>query len=259
MDIQNDFLGKKIIFVNPHDIVKNQLIDTLTEKEFEVYTLLEYTKVPEIHAKYPDSIFFLNIDTVQTESEWQHFIKNLSQNCSGIQFGILSFKISDKDQIQYYLLDLGVNCGFIQLKQGVTAATEMMLKVLQVNEVKGRRKYIRYQCLEDDRCTLNMTIDSASTDGQIQDISSVGMSCTIIGLPGEIVKNQLIRNIQLRLRGVLVNTDAIHMGTRVVQGNQTIYVFLFNVQTLDKMKTKIRSFICNSLQRNFNREFGLKS
>jgi len=258
MDINTEFLGKKIIFVNPHDIVKNELINTLTEKEFEVYILLEYTKIPEIHAKYPDSIFFLNIDTVQTESEWQHFIKNLSTNCPGIQFGILSFKISDREQIQYYLLDLGVNCGFIQLKQGAAAATEMMLKVLMVNEVKGRRKYIRYQCQEDDRCTINLSVDDASLDGDVQDISSIGMSCTINNFHGDLVKNQLFRNTQLRLRGVLVNTDVILMGSRAVAGNQTIFVFLFHSQVLDKMKTKIRSFICSSLQRNFSREFALK-
>jgi len=250
--------GKKIIFVNPPDIVKNELIDTLTDKEFEVYVLLDYKKVPEIHDKYPDSLFFLNIDTAQTEQEWQLYIKDLSLICPGIQFGILSFKISDKDQIQYYLLDLGVQCGFIQLKQGVAAATEMMLKVLIVNEAKGRRKYIRYQCQEDDRCTLNFPVDDSNFDGEILDISSIGMSCTIHRLKQDLVRNQLVRNVQLRLRGVLVNTDAILMGTRVVKGDQTIYVFLFNAHTLDKMKTKIRSFVCTSLQRNFNREFALK-
>jgi len=258
MKEKHDFLGKKIIFVNPPDIVRNQLIGILTDKEFEVYSLLDFNKVPKIHDKYPDSIFFLNIDTAQTESEWQLYIKDLSRLCPGIQFGILSFKISDRDQIQYYLLDLGVSCGFIQLKQGVAAATDMMLKVLLVNEVKGRRKFIRYQCQEEDRCTFNFLLDDANLDGNILDISSIGMSCTINKLSQEIVKNQMIRNIQLRLRGVLVNTDVILMGTRVLQESQTVYVFLFNAHVPDKMKTRIRTFICSSLQRNFNREFALK-
>ena len=118
METNQEFLGKKIIFVHPPDLVRGPLMDLLAEREYEVYTLMEHTKISHIYRAYPDSIFFLNIDTALNEAEWQLYIKELNQSCTGISLGIFSFRISEKEQVQHYLLDLGISCGFIQLKQG---------------------------------------------------------------------------------------------------------------------------------------------
>ncbi|MDC7231890.1 MAG: hypothetical protein PQJ58_01565 [Spirochaetales bacterium] len=251
-----DFLGKKIVFVNPPDLVKGPIMEILADEEVEVYILMNHLKVPEIAAKYPDTIFFLNIDAAQSEEEWQIFIEKMNSQIPGIQLGVMSFKITDQQQMQYYLLDLGISCGFIQLKQGTKAAADMMMKVLRANEVKGRRKYLRYQCSEEDRVSLNFSLSDLQIDGTILDISSVGMSCLLSAHQG-IVKNQLIRDMQLRLRASIANTDAILMGTRVIEGEQTIYVFLFKADDPVKMKEKVRSFIFTASQKSFNREFSL--
>ncbi|MDA3956938.1 hypothetical protein [Oceanispirochaeta sp.] len=258
MEEKREFQGKKIIFVHPPEIVGSLLLNILVDKEYEVYILQDFRRIPDIQEHYPDSIFFLNIDTAQTEYEWQEFIRNLNERCSGIQLGILSFNINTKDKMQLYLLDLGVSCGFIQLKLGVAAATEMMLKVLDVNEVRGRRKFIRYQCTNEVRSTLSFDLMGTRVTGDIQDISSVGLSCILDNHQGNLVPNQLIRNIQFRLGVLIVNMDAILLGTRIIEGERTIFVFLFKLDSSDKMKTKVRSFIYNSLQKNFNKEFSLK-
>lgn len=251
--------GKKIIFVNPPEIVGSKLLNILTEKEFEVYTLLDYKKISDIHKKYSDAIFFLNIDVVLTEFEWDQFILDLNHQCPEIQFGIFSFKITDKSVMQYYFMDLGVNCGFIQLKLGVAAATEMMLKIMIANEVKGRRKYIRYKCCDEDKTALFIDLMGTRVTGEVLDISSVGMSCILDNHKGNISQNELIRHVQLRLRGLIVILDAILLGTRVIEGERTIFVFLFKEDCSDKVKSKIRSFISISLQKQFNREFSLRN
>ena len=258
MDANQDFLGKKIIFVHPPDLVRGPLMDLLTEREFEVYILMDHRKIPNIYRAYPDTVFFLNIDTALNEKEWQEYIRELNSSCSGILLGILSFRISQKDQVQFYLLELGVGCGFIQLKQGVQAAGEMMLKVLAANEVKGRRKYLRYQCSFEDQSVFRFTEEGTEISGHIQDISSVGMSCSMDSSVN-LVKNQLIRNMQLRLKGIIVSCDAILMGTRKATGQDTLYVFLFRMDSQDKMKSRIRSYIYNSFQRQLNHDFELDS
>ena len=254
--MSNDFLGKKVIFVNPPDLVKGPIMTLLSDEELEVYTLLVHEKISEVVRKYPDTIFFINVDAVQSEKEWQIFIEKLNSDHPGIQFGIMSFKINDPEQVQHYLLDLGAGCGFIQLKQGTKAAFDMMMKVLLVNEVKGRRKYIRYQCKMDDNATVNFSLADTQIDGDILDISSVGMSCQLSAHQG-LVKNQLVRDVQMRLRGSIVNIDIILIGTRVVPGEQSIYVFLFKTDALDKMKDRIRTYISSAIQKSFNREFSL--
>ena len=256
MEGNQDFLGKKIIFVHPPDLVRGPLMDLLAEREYEVYTLMEHRKISQIYKAYPDTVFFLNIDTALNEAEWQAYIKELNDSCPGILLGILSFRISEKDQVQYYLLELGLSCGFIQLKQGVKAAGEMMLKVLTANEVKGRRKFLRYQCRFEDRSTVLFSEEGLDVTGSVQDISSVGMSC-VMDSSVALVKNQLIRNMQLRLKGVIVNCDSILMGTRSATGQDTLYVFLFRLDQGDKMKSRIRNYIYNSFQRQLEREFDI--
>jgi hypothetical protein len=255
--VSNDFPGKKVVFVNPPDLVKGPIMAILSDEELEVYTLLDHEKISEIVIKYPDTIFFINVDAVQSEKEWQFFIGELNSDHPGIQIGIMSFKINDPEQVQHYLLDLAAGCGFIQLKQGTKAATDMMMKVLKVNEVKGRRKYIRYQCKMDDSATVNFSLTETQIDGDILDISSVGMSCHLSAHQG-LVKNQLVRDVQMRLRGAIVNTDIILIGTRVVPGEQSIYVFLFKADAPDKMKERIRNFIFSAFQKSFNKEFSLQ-
>ncbi|MDC7239380.1 MAG: hypothetical protein PQJ50_03370 [Spirochaetales bacterium] len=257
MSDNGDFMGKKVIFVHPPDLVNGPIMDILTSQELEVYVLKDHSRIPEINSKYPDSIFFLNVDAAISESEWHQYIQSLNSSCPGIQLGILSFKITDQEQMQFYLLDLGISCGFIQLKQGAKAACEMMMKVLTANEVKGRRKYLRYKCLSEDKATINFSLFENDINGEVLDISSVGLSCLLSAHQG-LVKNQLIRNMQLRLRGIIVNADVILMGTRVVEGEQTIYVFLFHADAQSKMKEKVRSYIFTAFQKSFAREFSLR-
>jgi hypothetical protein len=251
MELQKTVVGKKIVFVHPPELVSKHLIDFLTDKEYEVYILQDHTKIKWINSSYPGTIFFLNIDTALNEYEWEEFIQNLRRENQDLQLGILSFKITDNARIQHYVMDLGVNCGFIQMKQGVKAARDLMLKTLQRNEAKGRRKYVRYECR--GQATLNLKSGDDQINGGILDISSVGMAFTLNKYT-KLVKNQLIRDIQLQLKGVLVSTHGVLVGQRIVEG-KPLFVVLFKSPDLQKVREKIRSYIHSSLQREFDEEF----
>ncbi|OQY32158.1 MAG: hypothetical protein B6241_12035 [Spirochaetaceae bacterium 4572_59] len=252
MELQKEITGKKIVFVHPPDLVSKHLLVYLIDREYEVYTLLDHTKVGKVHSSYPGTLFFLNIDAAMKEFEWEDFITKLQVENPGLQLGIFSFKITEAARIQHYIMDLGVNCGFIQLKQGVNTAANMMIKVLQANEVKGRRKYIRYQCTQET-AIMNFKLDDILINGFVQDISSVGMSF-FLEEDKELVKNQMIKNIQLRLKGVLVNTDGVVLGLRDDNGKK-LYVILFNGTDQQKTKDRVHSYIYSSLQKEFDREF----
>lgn len=252
MEIAKEITGKRIVFVHPPDLVSKHLLTYLIDREFEVYTILDHSKIAWVQSSYPETLFFLNIDAAMKEFEWEDFITRLQVDKPGIQLGLFSFKITEPAKIQHYIMELGVNCGFIQLKQGVSAAADMMLKVLQANEVKGRRKYIRYQC-NGENATMNFKLNEVLTNGLVQDISSVGMSFFLDG-DTELLKNQMIKNIQLRLKGVLVNTDGVVIGQRPDNG-QALYVLLFNGSDQQKTKGRVHSYIYSSLQKDFDREF----
>ena len=250
-----DFLGKKIVFVYPPEVVQGELLSVLYNEELEAYTLQDHRKIPDIVEKHPDTLFFLNIDTVLNDLEWQKLVEDLQKRYPHIMLGILTFKI-DKDLHELYLMELGVKCGYIQLKLGLQKAKDMMIKILEANEVRGRRQYLRYQCSENCQASLNFKMSDDLLTGNILDISSVAMSCHLSAHQG-LAKNQLISRMQMRLKGAIVITDAVLVGSRIVQDEQTIYVFLFKTDTPEKIRPKIRTFISQNLQMNFNREFNL--
>ena len=252
MELHKVMVGKKIVFVHPPDIVSKHLMQVLAVREFEVYSLLDHSKIKWISSVYPETIFFINIDAVQSEEEWELFLSKTKKLKPGLLLGVFSFKISEPARISHYVMDLGVSCGFIQLKQGVQASSDMMLKILEANEARGRRKYLRYKC-EGAQATLNLRIEDNQVNGRIRDISSVGMAF-VLESRDALVKNQLIKNIQLRLKGVLVNTNGVIMGSRS-ENVQTVYVLLFQSQDIQSVREKIHSYIQNALQKEFEEEF----
>ena len=255
MAVGKDFLGKKIVFVYPPEVVQGELLSILNNEELETYTLQDHSKISDIVEKYPDTLFFLNIDAVLNDLEWQDLVKNLHRRYPHILIGILTFKI-DEELHEMYLMELGVKCGYIQLKLGLQKATDMMIKILEANEARGRRQYLRSQCGANSRATLNFKSKEDLLTGEILDISSVAMACHLSAHQG-LEKNQLISRMQLRLKGAIVITDAVLVGERVVKNEQTIYVFLFKTDAPEKIRPKIRSFVSQNLQVLFNREFNL--
>ena len=248
-------IGKKIIFVYPPELVKQQLLDVLSENEFEVYTIRDEKKVKQIAATYEESIFFFNLDTGLKESMWKQFLLSLRKEFANLQVGLISFNVSSPDVIQNYVLEYGVNCGFIQLKQGAKAAEDMMLKILNANEAKGRRKYVRYICRGADQVSLNLKVGEKIVQGNIEDISSVGIACQILSTQVSLEKNQLVSDIQMRLRGTLVHAGGVVLGMRNMPDGTVKYVILFTEDREQKVRQKIRHFIHNALQRQFDAEF----
>ncbi len=253
MSGRNEILGKKIVFTYPPEVVQGELLSTLNNEELETYILQDHTKIPEIVEKYPDTLFFLNIDAVLDELEWQTLVRQLQTRYPHIMLGILTFKI-DEDLKEYYLLELGVRCGYIQMKLGIQKASDMMIKILEANEVRGRRQYLRSLCSEECRATLNFKLGEELLTGRILDISCVAMACHLSAHQG-LQKNQLISRMQLRLRGAIVITDAVLVGERIVENEMTVYVFLFKTDDPERIRPKIRNFVIQNLQKEFNQEF----
>lgn len=246
------FEGKKVFFVLPHEIVREHIIQILSDNEYEVYTLTDQNKLDAIVNKFPDSIIYVNIDGTLTENEWKAYLKTLITAHPGLQVGVLSSRVSDMALVNSYIMDVGITCGMILLRQGVKESSDNMLKVLEVNEARGRRKYLRYPCGYNEHITLNLSLYGKQRVGNILDISSVGLSCCF-DEPIDLSKNELMKSVQLKLNGVLITTDCVMIGNRNDSGT-TIYVLLFRIHP-DKasLKSKIRGFIHNSLQKNLDK------
>jgi hypothetical protein len=240
--------GKKIFLLYPQSVIHDEMLDLLIMNGFETYTLRDHKRALKLLEYFPGSIMFINIDDGMPEKEWEEYIRQIQENpqTRESRLGILSYN-QDKALMEKYLMRLSLPCGYIQLKLGIQQSTRIILNALEVNEAKGRRKYIRTFCEDDPSAVMNYKSDAGLLQGKILDISSAGFAARIEKLP-EMPPNSVLREIQLKLRGGIVMADAILMGKR--QNDRDVYILLFDPSKIDQDdKLIIHRFIKQNLQK----------
>jgi hypothetical protein len=243
----NDSLtGKKVFFLYPPSVIRDEVYNHLLEQEFEVYLIRSHEAAAKLLRLNPNSIMFVNIDDGQPESEWEVWIKNVMSDpaTKTVGIGILSYNTND-DLKKKYLMDIGISCGFIRLKLGLEESSKILIETLNANEAKGRRKYVRATCENDHLSTVNVRAFGGAVNGNLRDISVVGCSVTFETDP-KFQKNSLLKDMQLKLRGSLVKAEGIVFGSRQDAG--TVYVILFTKNLEPQARAKIRRYIQTTLQ-----------
>lgn len=243
---RTELLGKKVFFLYPPSVIRDEVLVTLSEQEFEVYLLRDHEGAKRILRKYNDALVFINIDDGQNEAEWESWIRSVMGDpaTKNVGIGILSYNAPDALK-KKYLMEIGIPCGFIHLKMGLEQGTRILLETLRANEAKGRRKYVRANCAHDHLSSVNLYYNGNRFLGDIRDISAVGFSCFFENDPG-MPKNALIDNIQMKLRGSLLTVEAIVFGKREEAG--TVYVMLYTQRVESMARAKIRKYIQTTLQ-----------
>jgi len=239
--------GKKVFFVQPNSVIQKEMVADLIRLEYEVLLIPEARQARKIFKLYPNCLAFLNIDEGLTEKEWADFVRDIQADptFSGVKLGILTYN-SDPALQRKYLMDLMVPCGFIRLTLRLTESTAIVAKVLEANEARGRRKYLRVHCGENTR--LNVRTAKGLIEGRIIDLSSVGMAC-VLKSSHEIKVHSVLDSIQLQLKGSLCLINGVVMGSRPTgDGSENAYVVLFDPKTSGAQKEKIRTYLLLALQ-----------
>jgi hypothetical protein len=245
--------GRKVFFLYPPSVVQDELIWEVVRHEYEVYLLKDHRRARALLAKYPDSILFVNIDAELTESEWEAYIRGIvgSDRYADVRVGILSYN-NDEALARKYLMDIGVSAGFIKLSLGLQESINIVLRALEANEARGRRKYVRAKTFDPSYpATFNVRVHGDLKSGVIRDISSVGMACTFdefVQLP----ERSYLRDIQLKLRGGLTTISGVVTGVRKEGG--TVYVVMFDPRSNPDARNRIRRFVHRFLQQQIERE-----
>ena len=130
-------MGRKVFFVYPPSVVREELITRLIDNEYETYMIKDIKRAEILLEKYPTSICFVNIDTGMTEPEWELWIRKIMREpkFSGVGIGIVSYNNNDRLQ-KKYLMDIGIQCGYIKLKLGRDESIKILL--LHLRQTKRR-------------------------------------------------------------------------------------------------------------------------
>lgn len=239
------FLGKKVFFVYPPSVIQNELVIELYRHEYEVFLLKGHEDALKVAKKYPDCILFINIDEGLRESEWESFIASLKSDpgMGQVGIGIVTYNNSP-DLAKKYLIDLGINAGFVKLSLGLKESLNIITRTLEANEAKGRRKYLRARCANN--AVLNLQAGQTRYQGDVLDISSAGFAASF-GDDPVFKTHEVVKNVQLRLKGVIVTVTCVVMGSRIAEDNRVVYVFLLDPKTEPEPRQKIRAFISQTL------------
>ncbi len=244
-------LGKKVFVLNPPSVFEEELLQEVLKHEYEIYLLHDTGAALRVFAKHPDSVVFINIDSGLKEEQWEKYIRKLREDPKyrGLKIGVVSYSPSP-ELSQKYLMDVGVQCGVVRLSLGAQESARIIINVLEANEAKGRRRYVRARCEKAQNTGFNLEYAGQKLSGPILDISSVGAAIRLE--PGKTLPpKSLVRAIQLRLRSRLVHLDAAVLGSR--SDDPGVHVLLFRGEAAQKQRGQIRHFIHKSLQAEIER------
>jgi hypothetical protein len=247
-----DITGKKIFFLYPTVAVQNKIIAELVQQEFEVYVAKNKDTIRRVISQHHNSIVFVDINEHLKEAEWEGWITAVKNapDTKDTSIGIVTANDDEKIK-RKYLLALKV-CGYTVLKFDLDKAIIHIIEVLQTLNAKGRRKFIRATTEKDHNTTINLHHNGAFINGQIKDVSVVGISCTLEGNP-DITKNTLIKDIQIKLQTAIIKVEAIVFGSRE-EGYEKVYVLIFTQRIDPDVRTKIRKYIQHNLQSKMDNE-----
>jgi hypothetical protein len=240
--------GRKVFFLYPHSVIKEEMIEDIIAEEYEAYILKDHKRAARLMKAFPGSILFVNIDEAMKEPAWEQYILNItgSEEYTDPRIGIFTYN-EDQELARKYLIDHSLPCGFIRLKLGYGETKKILLDVLKANEAKGRRKFVRTLCGDDPQATINVPGSGSIIQGKLLDISSAGAACAFDN-ESMFPKNSLLKDIQLQLRGARVMLSGIVMGTR--HDDARVHVLLFDPKSMTgEKRSRIFRYIRINLQK----------
>ncbi len=240
--------GRKVFFLYPHPVVREELLPSILENEYEVYLITDHFRLLNLLREYPESVLFLNVDAEVKGVKWVDYARSIlsSPETNQVRLGALSYG-EDRDSIQVYLDELAVPCGFILLRAGIEDSRRLLLAALKEAQAIGQRKSVRAGCGDGSLASFNVKYGGRYHPGTIRDISSAGFAGSFTS--GLRVESEThLTDMQLKLRGRLIRVSAVVALKRPSEDGSEIYVFLFDKEVTKETKLKLRLFIHELLQ-----------
>ena len=247
----SEITGRKVFFVYPTGSVQQQIVTELIQQEYEVYIAKDSTRLARALKKYADSVLFINIDDGMSAENWGSWINSVLTALPEIKIGVFSNN-TDEESRAKQIKDLHVTCGYMTSKVDMSKTVQEVLDVLKNMNVKGRRKYLRATITRENVASVNMPMGDSYINGDIKDISVVGISCTFTTDPG-LKKGTLYKDVQIKLQGQLLKVEAVVFGSRPEDG-MNIYVLLFTQRINPDVRVRIRKYIQQDLQSKMDSE-----
>ncbi len=243
-----DLYGKKIYFVSPPYTIRNHVIPLLRNMEYEVYIIDNYRDLKNLLRKNPYSVCFINLDAHLTTYGWYVFVEDFKddERLKDVTVGFISERITAGEK-EYFLKNLQLKAGIINPSGVMNKIAEKIADILEMNSAKGRRQYVRANCLNDKTAVLFYTQNNLLHQLKLVDISIVGAAVKLESNDDLPQVNSVIRSATLKLgtRQFIIDfvVFAIHQ-----RGDRQLMITLFVPETVGGSKPAIQEYIYDILQ-----------
>ena len=229
--------GRKTFFVAPDKSLFPEIyLEDYLALGYECYFINNDTnhsfesKLELILTVFKDSILFINIDYPIQNTTWEILIKKLVKRFPEAYIGVIYAKkqnMEDREAIErYYLYQLGLRCGCIQLEYQKKNNFSIFEKTLFANQAMGRRKNVRALCTSS--CTMKFRDkDDVLKTYSLSDISLSHFTIAVGFAEADNFKDyEKIHGIQFYVKGLHFISDAVLFTTRETESNKLL-VFAF--------------------------------
>lgn len=256
--------GRKTFFIVPEvSLLPEEYLKSYFLKGFETYFVdddpyctLEL-KIKTLVSLFKDIILFINVDRPIHGISWPVFIRSLKGTYGdsviiGVMYRRKTNAEEARDIERQYLYDIGISGGCIPVEYQKTKNLYNFLNVLIANQANGQRKFLRAIC--DESFKMNFKYRGALYKCVLRDISISHFSCVFSGEAAEIPLHERINDIQLNLKGMHLNVDAV-VSLKRAMGEDMVHVFVFRTEDgregLDpENMTKVNDLIFRNFMNN---------
>ncbi|MDC7228239.1 MAG: PilZ domain-containing protein [Spirochaetales bacterium] len=228
--------GKKIFVLYPDEKIRNIFYGQL-RNQFAVYYIYDYEKIRQLAEYYPSSIVVINL--VDNELEW--LPEEISSEIEGLSDDARPETIAIYDKIKPQSEFCSRSIQF--LGDDKTLRAELYEIFIQLNG-KGRRNFVRLGGSGEEIALMKITSDAGEYNAIAHDMSSSGLSCSIIQT-ADISKGESL-TIRLSLEGKTVELRAEKILERSF-GETIIHVLKFSEPMSEDSRTGLLNFIYSSL------------
>lgn len=242
--------GRKVFFVYPPEALKGDFLEAIFKNEYETYLLESVDKIDKILEVFKDSIIFFNLDKGFDRAEWIDFINKLQDEFKEVAIGVISS--SDSSSLKNtYLMDIGIQGGYIVLEDNTWRSIERINKVLEVNEARGRRKNVRFDF--DDNSKDKVLVKVFTSGGYC--FNGVAKSFSAMGILVELDQESADFSTSERIDQIVFNVDAHELrvkGSLLKEVRKGEFFLMFE-DVSDSDREYVQSYIFNSLQKSFKK------
>lgn len=247
---ENTDFGRKVFFLNTTYDFQQTVVPALFNKEYEVYTINDYRRAKAVLKNFPDSICFIDVDDGLTPNGWFNFMDSFENDemLSTIFLGIISSSLGYAQKM-HFLMQSVVPAGFIGLNQPHDDLIEQIRSILDLNGAKGRRRFVRADCIDDARIGIFFDFGEKRFTARVKDISSAGLSCIVSLKYQQFFKiNMLIREFSLIIDNETYKCSAAVLKAFASSNDKLTVVIVFTQAISFNVRKSIREYLQSFLQ-----------